>query len=48
VVREGDGRAYLMAKNGQKVVKIVHLGPNNHEKYFFEGKKVVAVAFGSV
>jgi hypothetical protein len=48
VVNLGGGVADLMAKYGQKVVKIVDLGPNNHEKYFFEVKKVVAVAFGRV
>jgi hypothetical protein len=34
VVREGGGRADLMAKNGQKVMKMVGLGPNIQGKYF--------------
>jgi hypothetical protein len=35
VVHLGGGGAHLLAKNGQKVITIVEIGPKNHEKYLF-------------
>jgi hypothetical protein len=45
VVHMGGGTANLKAKNGQKLMKMVEIGPRNHENYCFLVREIYASCF---